>query len=136
MKIDDWQKHFRQGGMFIAVGIAQVTLDSGVFIALTALGIPVAVANVFSRASGACLGFLLNGRYTFSEGGPARNTPHHLGRFVLAWSLLTSVSTLIVHSIAELKSLQGAWLAKPLVEGSMAVVGFFVWRHWVFVKRG
>lgn len=122
--------------MFVAVGIAQVALDTTVFVVSTAFGLPVAPANVLSRASGACLGFLLNGRYTFSEGGPARNTPHHLGRFVLAWSLLTSVSTLIVHSIAELKSLQGAWLAKPLVEGGMAVIGFFVWRHWVFVKRG
>lgn len=121
--------------MFVAVGLAQVALDTTVFIVSTALGLPVAPANVLSRASGASLGFLLNGRYTFSEGGPARNTPHHLGRFVLAWSTLTVISTLIVHTIAQLKSLQGAWLAKPLVEGSMAVVGFFVWRHWVFVKR-
>lgn len=135
MKINDWHRHLRQGGMFVAVGLAQVALDSSIFIALTASGVPVAIANVFSRMSGACLGFLLNGRYTFAEGGPARNTPYHLGRFALAWSSLTVASTLIVHTIAQMKSLHGAWLAKPLVEGSMAVVGFFVWRHWVFVKR-
>ncbi|MFT3807732.1 GtrA family protein [Arenimonas sp.] len=132
---DDWKRHFKQAGMFVAVGMAQVALDTVVFIVATALGAPVAPAKVLSRASGACLGFLLNGRYTFSEGGPARNTPQHLGRFVLAWSLLTSISTFIIHTIAQNKSLQGAWIANPLVEGGMAVIGFFVWRHWVFVKR-
>lgn len=132
MGISDWQRHVRQGGLFIAVGIAQVALDSTVFILATALGVPVAVANVFSRMSGASLGFLLNGRYTFANGGPARHSPAHLRRFVLAWCSLTAVSTLLVHSIAQLHSLQGAWLAKPLVEGCMAIVGFFVWRQWVF----
>lgn len=122
--------------MFVAVGLAQVVLDTAVFVATTSLGVPVAPAKVLSRGCGACLGFLLNGRYTFSDGGPARNTPYHLGRFVLAWSLLTGVSTFIVHTVAQLKSLQGAWLANPMVEGGMAVIGFFVWRHWVFVKRG
>jgi putative flippase GtrA len=132
MNFDDWQRHFRQGGMFVAVGIAQVAVDSCVFIAATALGVPVAVANVFSRMSGAALGFLLNGRYTFANGGPARHSTAHLRRFVIAWSSLTMISTFLVHTIARLHSLHGAWLAKPLVEGCMAVVGFFVWRQWVF----
>lgn len=135
MEAAEWRKHIQQGGMFVAVGIAQVALDTTVFVVSTALGAPVAPAKVISRACGACLGFMLNGRYTFSEGGPARNTPHHLGRFVLAWSTLTAISTFIVHSIAQAKSLQGAWIANPLVEGGMAFIGFFVWRHWVFVKR-
>jgi putative flippase GtrA len=132
MDIDDWQRHVRQGGMFVAVGITQVALDSSVFILATALGVPVAVANVFGRMSGATLGFLLNGRYTFASGGPARHSLAHFRRFVIAWSSLTMISTFLVHTIARLHSLHGAWLAKPLVEGCMAVIGFFVWRQWVF----
>lgn len=118
--------------LFLLAGIAQVALDSAVFIAGTALGLPVIAGNVAGRVSGACLGYWLHGRYTF-----ARRERHALGggtaaRFLLAWSLLTVLSTALLYAVAQLASLPWAWLAKPAVEALMAVVGFLAWRHWVY----
>lgn len=130
--MDGWFRHLRQGGLFLVVGIAQVALDTCVFVAITALGVPVAPANVLGRISGASLGFWLNGRYTFADGGQSRVSKQHLRRFVIAWSLLTLLSTLIMHTLASMVTLRYLWLLKPMVEGLMAMIGFVVWRQWVF----
>jgi putative flippase GtrA len=122
----------RQLVVFGLVGAAQVLLDWSVFVALTHLGLAVAPANVLGRVSGACLGFWLNGRFTFADGGRPRLDREHLLRFVVAWCLLTVASTLLVASVAGRFDLRAAWLAKPAVEAAMAVVGFVVWRQWVF----
>lgn len=122
----------RQLFLFGLVGAAQVLLDWSVFVGLTHLGLAVAPANVLGRASGACLGFWLNGRFTFAAGGRPRLDREHLLRFVFAWCTLTVLSTLLVATVAARFDLHAAWLAKPAVEAAMAVVGFVVWRQWVF----
>ena len=43
-----------------------------------------------------------------------------------------AVSTVAVSGIAASLGLAHAWLAKPLVEGVLAVVAFFLWRHVVY----
>lgn len=130
--MDRWQPHFKQVGQFLAVGVAQLALDSTVFVAATALGLPVGPGNVLGRVCGACLGFVLNGRFTFADGTTARLSRRHLRRFVFAWLLMTAISTLLVQMVSLRLSLHAAWLAKPLVEGLMAAVGFVVWRQWVY----
>jgi putative flippase GtrA len=122
----------RQLFVFGLVGAAQVLLDWSVFVGLTHLGLAVAPANVLGRVSGACLGFWLNGRFTFAAGGRPRLDREHLLRFVLAWCALTVLSTLLMTMVAGRFDLRAAWLAKPAVEAAMAVVGFVVWRQWVF----
>ena len=122
----------RQLVVFGLVGAAQVLLDWLVFVALTHLGLPVAPANVLGRISGAGLGFFLNGRFTFAAGGRPRLDREHLLRFVLAWSALTALSTVLVSVVAARIDLRAAWLAKPAVEAGLAAVGFVVWRQWVF----
>lgn len=122
----------RQLLMFGLVGAAQVLLDWAVFVALTNAGVDVPVANVVGRVCGACLGFWLNGRYTFATTGRPRLDRDHLLRFVVAWILMTALSTLLVSAVAGHFDLRAAWLAKPAVEALMAVIGFVVWRQWVF----
>lgn len=122
----------RQLIVFGLVGAAQVLLDWTVFVALTHAGAAVAPANVVGRICGACLGFWLNGRYTFAAAGRPRLDREHLLRFVIAWSAITVLSTVLVAQVASRIDLQAAWLAKPLVEAAMAVIGFVVWRQWVF----
>lgn len=102
------------------------------FVLGTSLGLPVVPGNILSRLSGASLGFWLNGRYTFADNGAARHSPRHLGRFVIAWSSLTAISSLLLHTVAARVDLHAAWLAKPFVEAMMAGIGFIVWRQWVF----
>ncbi len=132
MAVDARFRHLRQGGLFLLVGLVQLALDTCVFIAGTALGLPVIAGNVLGRISGATLGFWLNGRYTFADNGQARLSPRHQLRFAIMWLALTALSTLILQATAAHHSLQGAWLIKPLVEAALAAVSFLVSRHWVF----
>nr|MBP7597631.1 GtrA family protein [Pseudoxanthomonas sp.] len=91
---------FRQGGSFIAVGLAQLLLDWLVFVGLTALGVPAAPGNLAGRISGALLGFWLNGRVTFARDGTARLGWWRFAKFLLVWVPLTVVSTLAVTWVA------------------------------------
>lgn len=118
--------------LFVLVGGAQVALDWAVFVGLTSAGLALSAANLLGRACGACLGFWLNGRYTFASEGRARLDGVHLRRFIVAWLLLTVLSTLLLLAVRHLFDLHAAWLAKPLVEAAMATLGFLIWRHWVF----
>lgn len=122
----------RQLVVFGLVGAAQVLLDWMVFVALTHAGIFLALGNFLGRLCGACLGFWLNGRYTFAHEGKPRLDREHLARFVVAWLLLTAASTLLLEAVAHRFDLHAAWLAKPAVEALMAGVGFVIWRQWVF----
>ena len=122
----------RQLIVFGLVGATQVLLDWTVFVALTHAGVAVAPGNVIGRISGACLGFWLNGRYTFAAQGRPRLDREHLLRFIVAWSALTILSTLLVAQVAGRFDLQAAWLAKPVVEAAMSAIGFVIWRQWVF----
>ena len=123
---------FRQGGRFLVVGAVQLLVDWALFVALTALGVPAAPANLAGRIGGALLGFWLNGRVTFAQAGSARLGWRRFARFLLVWIPLTVISTLAVAWVAGTLGLAHAWLAKPLVEGALAVVAFFLWRHVVY----
>jgi putative flippase GtrA len=132
MRSDEWPRHVRQVGLFLLVGLAQIALDTTVFVSLSALGLPVTPSNFLGRVSGASLGFWLNGRYTFADQGRARLSGVHLRRFAIAWLLLTALSTLTLQVIVSQHDLHDAWLAKPFVEALIAAIGFVVWRQWVF----
>ncbi|WFC41669.1 GtrA family protein [Pseudoxanthomonas sp. SE1] len=122
----------RQGGSFLVIGALQLLVDWALFVAFTALGVPAAPANLASRVGGALLGFWLNGRVTFAHDGSARLGWWRFAKFLLVWIPLTIASTLAVTWVATSLGLAYAWLAKPLVEGVLAVVAFFLWRHVVY----
>ena len=122
----------RQGGYYLVFGVLQLLLDWLLLVALTALGMPVAPANLASRTSAALLGFWLNGRYTFADGNGQRLGWRRFTRFWLLWLAITAISTVLVAVVASRLGLHQAWLAKPLVEGVLAVVAFFLWRHVVY----
>lgn len=122
----------RQGSSYIVIGLVQLLLDWLVFMGSTALGLPVAPANVVGRLAGMLLGFWLNGRYTFAAAGQQRLGWKRFARFLLLWMLLTAASTLLVTAADHALGLQYAWLAKPLVEGGLALVSFMLLRHVVY----
>ena len=126
------QPLFREGGSFVAVGLLQLLVDWLAFVLLTALGVPAAPGNVAGRICGALLGFWLNGRVTFARDGRPRLGWMRFARFLAVWLPLTAISTLLVGAVASALGLHLAWLAKPLVEGVLAVVAFFLWRHVVY----
>lgn len=121
----------RQGSQFVVIGLLQLLIDWSVFVAATAAGMPTIPANVLGRVCGALLGFWLNGRITFASGG-ARLGWQRFGRFMAIWIVLTLLSTWLVALCADALGLRLAWLAKPVVEGVLAVVSFFLGRHVVY----
>jgi putative flippase GtrA len=121
-----------QGSSYIVIGLVQLLLDWLVFVGSTALGLPVAPANILGRLAGMLLGFWLNGRYTFAAAGQQRLGWRRFARFLLLWMLLTAASTLLVTAADHALGLQYAWLAKPLVEGGLALVSFMLLRHVVY----
>jgi putative flippase GtrA len=122
----------RQIVLFLLIGGAQVVVDWLLFVSLTYAGLSLVLGNLAGRAGGACLGYWLNGRYTFASNGRARLDRAHLLRFVVAWLVLTALSTFLLTAVANQFDLKTAWLAKPAVEAVMAFVGFVASRHWVF----
>lgn len=118
---------------FVAVGIVQVLVDSGIYIALTSLGLPTPPANFCGRVSGAVFGFWLNGKITF-----ARHQQPLLGarfaRYAVLWVAMTIISTTLLTIIARDIGLVHAWWSKPLVEGMLGIVSFLVSRYWVYRK--
>ena len=121
----------RQGRYYLLIGILQWLLDWGVTVALSHGGLAIEPANVAGRVSGALLGFWLNGRVTFS------GDEHHMGRrqfarFVLMWTMTTTISTLSMGAIDDSFGLQWAWVAKPAVEVALGGIGFLLSRYWIY----
>ena len=121
----------RQGSHYIAIGLLQYVVDWGAMVALSHFGVPVEIANVAGRVSGAVLGFWLNGRITFAN-ETGRLGPQQLRRFVLLWLVMTMLSTWAVGGVADVGGLRWAWVAKPAVELLLACISFVVSRHWVY----
>lgn len=121
----------RQLVAYSAIGLLQWLLDSAVMIGLSHAGLAVLLATVAGRIAGACLGYWLNGRYTFAA---ADNTLHRrsLARFASFWLLSTLLSALVLAAIDHHAGLQMSWLLKPLVDLAAAVAGFLVSRHWIY----
>ena len=121
----------RQGRHYLVIGIVQWLLDWGVMVGLSHLGMPLALANVIGRISGALLGFWLNGRVTFSGEG------HRMGRrqfvrFLAMWLSFTLLSTVALENIDRYLSRGWAWLSKPLVELVLGAAGFALSRYWIY----
>ena len=121
----------RQGSAYLIIGVLQLLLDWAVFVLVTAAGLPVVQGNLAGRVAGMLLGFWLNGRITTAD-GEQRLGWRRFARFLPLWLLLTTASTLLVSSADHALGLQYAWLAKPLVEGGLAVISFLLLRHEVY----
>lgn len=121
----------QQSGRFAVVGVLQWLIDWGMMVALSHLGLSIAVANVIARVCGALFGFWLNGNVTFAN-DESRPGWRQFGRYVVLWGINTVLSTIALAAIDANAGLRSAWLAKPLVEGALALNTFFVSRYWVY----
>lgn len=122
----------RQGSRFLVVGMAQLALDWATFVIATSLGMPAVPGNLLGRLCGMLLGFWLNGRYTFSQDDGARLGWTRFWKFLAIWLLATVLSTWLILLVEHHLGLRLAWLAKPLVEGGLAVLTFLAGRYVVY----
>ena len=127
--------HASSSVRFVLAGLAQLALDWGLFVVLTTLGVPVAVANPVARLCVVAFGFWLHGVYTFAQAGTTNLGWGQLARYFPTWLVLTAIGTVALAMIEPRFGLQAAWLAKPLIEAVLAVVSFLVLRYWVFRAR-
>jgi putative flippase GtrA len=121
----------RQGRHYLFIGGIQWLVDWAVMVLVSHFGAMVEIANVCGRVSGALLGFWLNGKITFASDDTTIGR-RQLQRFVLMWLCNTAISTWAIGQIDETFGLQWAWLAKPMVELSLGIVGFLLSRYWVY----
>lgn len=122
----------RQGSQYLAFGLLQLLVDWAMFVTATALGLHAVPANLLGRTSGAMLGFWLNGRYTFACEDGARLGWRRFRRFGVLWLAMTIASTVLVQAVELRLGLRWAWLAKPVVEGGLAMATFFLLRRLVY----
>ena len=121
----------RQGSHYLVIGGLQWLLDCGVTVWLSHMGMLIEPANITGRISGAMLGFWLNGKFTFAGDGSTLGRVQ-LQRFAVMWLCTTAASTLAVGMIDDMLGLKWAWLAKPVVEVVLGLVGFVISRHWIY----
>ena len=117
---------------FVAVGLLLLAVDSSVFAALHALGVPTGIANLAARFLGTVLGFWLHGRITFGGGRHDHMGHRQMGRYVLVWCVLTALSTAALASWETAFGSDWLYLAKPAVEFVLAGLSFFALRHFVY----
>ena len=121
----------RQGSHYLAIGGLQWLLDWGVTVCLSHLGMLIQPANITGRVSGAMLGYWLNGKFTFADEHCAMGRVQ-FQRFAFIWLCMTAASTVAVGAVDDVLGLKWAWLAKPLVEIALGLVGFVLSRHWIY----
>ncbi|WP_340570056.1 GtrA family protein [Stenotrophomonas sp. G106K1] len=117
-------------GRFGLVGGIQLVVDWALFVALSWAGLGVVPSNLVSRAGGAAFGYWLNGKYTFAGGsGLGRN---QMIRFVVTWIVMSVLSSAIVWIVGHKAGLGWAWLVKPAGDAALALLSFFISKHWIY----
>jgi putative flippase GtrA len=120
-------------GLFLVVGGAQLIVDWITFVLLTKIGIDSIASNLAGRLAGACLGFLLNGKFTFLHKRKARSiTSRSALRFAAFWIAASLVSTAAVSTINSYAGLKAAWLGKPVIEAILAIISFLCSKFWIY----
>lgn len=122
----------RQSRHYLWIGLVQWLLDWAVMVALSHLGMSVALANILGRVSGALLGFQLNGRITFANGEGSAVGRQQLARYLAMWVGTTIFSTIGVGLVDQYAGLHWAWLLKPVVDLLAGGIGFLLSRHWIY----
>jgi len=120
---------------YAAIGLLQWLVEYGLMLALFEWVMPVEPANVIGRLAGACLGFWLNGKWTFA-GDDTTVGRRALFRFVLMWIALTLLNTWMVGVIDDEFGKRMAQLLKPGADVITGGIGFLLSRHWVYKKAG
>ena len=124
----------RHAASYAVIGIVQWLVEYGLMLGLSEWVMPVEPANVIGRFAGACLGFWLNGKWTFA-GDDTHVGRHAAMRFIAMWIALTVLNTWIVAFIDDQFGLRTAQLLKPGADLLSGGIGFLLSRHWIYKKR-
>jgi len=121
-----------QAARFTVVGVLLMGIDTGVFSLLHWLGLALLPANSIARVVAALASFWLHSRYSFAGHGEVRPHAIRLGRYAVWWLTMTAISTGVLWACHQSLGEQSVYAAKPVVEFVLAVIAFFVSRHWIY----
>jgi putative flippase GtrA len=129
-----WLPLGREVMAFIVVGVIQICIDWMIFVGLTHWGANPAAANVSGRIIAATAGFWLNGKWTFNKHGADGHSlgVRHLLRYLVSWCITTAISTTVLLFIDRGQGLHWAWVAKPVVDGTLAALSFLASKYWIY----
>lgn len=119
---------------FFICGVIQFGIDTAIFTGLTGLGIGVAVANILSRGSAACVGYYINGKFTFQK----KMDKTVFLRFSLYWGGMTILSTVLIYLFEHLLLLNASIKLMALIKVAVEIILFFasflIAKIWVYKK--
>ena len=117
---------------FIGSGVAQLLFDWSVFsLTYAALG-DTTPSNILGRISGACLGFWINGRFTFAATNKPRLGSAQFSKFLIVWIALTAVSTIALYNAERNMSWANIYVLKAFIEAMLAVISFTISKWWIY----
>jgi putative flippase GtrA len=125
-------RQFMQIALYVCFGLLQLGIDWLVFVGLTAAGVAVPFANVSSRLIAAFAGYAFNGLFTFRRDDTPVLGKKAFRRYCVLWCALTLISTMLVYLVEHRLSLKLSWIAKPIVEATLAIVSFLTMKSWVY----
>lgn len=115
---------------FLVVGVANTLLDIALFLALTAWGVPVIIANMISTAVALCFSFLLNRAYTFRAGtGVVGQAVRFLAVTLIG---LWVLQPLIIQAMLALIGDQLPSTAALLIAKGVATVASLTWNYLLY----
>jgi len=117
----------RQLARFATVGIANTALSYVVYVALVHLDVPAPVAGAVAFAAGAVLGYVFNGRWTFSGSDTGRQRLRYL-LVQLAGAGTTSAVVWLATTVGVPRTVAYLVAVPPVT-----LTTFFLNRSWVFV---
>jgi putative flippase GtrA len=124
---------------FGLVGVANTSIDMGLFFTLAALGLPTITANILSTSAAFCFSFFANKKFTFKTTGNAK-------REVFLFIIVTLFGLWVIQSIiiklaiplldsTPLPHTLALIIAKVLAVSASLVWNYIFYAHVVFKKR-
>lgn len=125
---------------FVAVGGINTIIDFGLLFALSTLGLPVLIANIFSTTTAFCFSFFANKKYTFKT--TDTNVKRELFLFIVVtlfglWILQTIVIKLVIMSFSGIHLSDNAalFIAKVIATMVTLVWNYVMYSRVVFKKN-
>ena len=125
---------------FVAVGGVNTVIDFGLLFALSSLGVPVLIANIFSTTTAFCFSFFANKKYTFKT--TDTNVKRELFLFVVVtlfglWILQTIVIKVVIMSFSGIHLSDNAalFIAKVIATMVTLVWNYVMYSRVVFKKN-
>ena len=123
--------------IFFVIGLIQLGIDTIIYFLLSKSGLNSFYANCISRFFAACIGYMLNSRYTFSANPQSALM---FSRFIIYWLAMTLLGSGMLSQLNDLfryaaKDTMYLLASKIAVEGVLFILSYAIAKLWVFKEK-